>query len=63
MNLTIEDYNWISKKIREEFDTPAEVYDFEHDLRIIDRAERFGLSELASQMRDDIVIHARQKTA
>lgn len=63
MNLTISDYNWLSTKLREEFDTPAEVYDVNRDIELIERAERFGLHKLADQMRADINYPAKEKTA
>lgn len=63
MNLLISDYNWLTDKIRSEFDTPAEVYDVNRDIELIERAERFGLVTLAQQMRDDMAYPSREKTA
>lgn len=63
MNLLISDYNWLTDKIRAEFDTPAEVYDVNRDIELIERAERFGLVTLAQQMRDDMAYPSREKTA
>ena len=55
MTLTIEQYNYISKKIREDFDTPCEVYDYDKYEKLIALAESFGMTELAEQMRGDLI--------
>jgi len=60
-HLTLQDYLWLEKKLREEFDEPREVYQINADLEIIERAERFGLFELAGRMRNDIMINVHQK--
>lgn len=48
------DLNWIAKKIRDEFDEPKEIHQTDQDQELIERAERFGLTELAEQMRADL---------
>ena len=60
-HLTLSDYQWLEKQFREEFDQPREVYQIDADLEIIERAERFGLFELAGRMRNDIIIGQYQK--
>lgn len=48
------DREWLIRKIREEFDTPMEIYQIGRYEELIAMAERFGLFELAEQMRDDV---------
>lgn len=53
INLSITEYEFLLKKIKEEFDTPMKFYDSERDKMLIELAEKFGMKELASQMRID----------
>lgn len=56
---------WVAKKIREEFDTPAEYRIFQQvrNSNLIQFAELFGLPELADEMRADIDIPAEPRPA
>lgn len=54
--LTNTDLEWLSLKIRNEFDSNVDSFDNSKDLILIDRAERLGLKDLADEMRNDLNI-------
>lgn len=58
MNLKDQDFEWIARTLRSEFDTPRHPYEYATDMEIIDRARRFGLHDLADSMQNDVMISA-----
>lgn len=53
-NLNADDIEWISRKLRNEFDAVPQ-YDWWTCGEIINRAKRFGLSDLAREMWRDMI--------
>jgi hypothetical protein len=54
-----EDKDWIARKIRKDFDSAgsrshSDFYRYEFRLECIERAKRFGLTDLAEELRKDL---------
>lgn len=58
MKLNDSDFEWLKKKLRDEFDEHREPYQYDEDLAIIAKTRRFGFHDLADQMQNDIMISA-----
>lgn len=58
---TEEDLKWLARQIRNAFDTPAEVYELDKDINLVEMAKRFGLEKLAEEMDTDIMYAAKNK--
>ncbi len=54
MNILPQDIEWIKRKLREEFDEPKEIHNTDEYGQTIERALRFGLTELAEEMKSDL---------
>ena len=59
--MTVEDKEYISHKIREDFDTAdsrfrGDFQRYEFRMELIERAIRFGLKEVAEDMRSDLKV-------
>ena len=59
--MTVEDKQYISHKIRDDFDTAdsrfrGDFQRYEYRMELIERAIRFGLKELAEEMRSDLKV-------
>jgi len=57
-----QDKKWLERKLREEFDEPKEIHNLDEYGNTIDRAERFGLKELAAEMRIDFPFNHKHLT-
>ena len=49
-----QDKAWIKRKIRDSFDTPKEVHQFDEYFQLIEMAERLGFYELVEEMKSDL---------
>lgn len=59
--LTPADIKWLREKLREDFDKPFDYGNISLATDTIDRAERFGFTEMAEQMRKDLNIPSREQ--
>lgn len=61
--MTVEDKEYISSKIREDFDTAdsrfrGDFQRYEYRMELIERAQRFGFNELVNELKSDIKIQS-----
>lgn len=59
--MTVEDKEWIARKLREDFDTAdsrfrGDFQRYEFRMELIERAMRNDLKELAEEMRKDLKV-------